>query len=558
MWLGITIPVGCVFLYAALSGNVEWEGDGPPPTWVIVPFISIFWLVGFGMAYIALKMKFESLMLCLEPNRMSLQRTFFDKKKLSHIRIEEHSRAMLETSYSENDIPVYRIEIEGAARTEKFGTALQREEKRWIVDTINRFLGHSDAGDFSSNRETCGECGSQLLISEDKRVCPDCGAVFFDDEEIESDSFSQSRSTPAPEDVAPEDIPISTGLRIDDDSGDQIVVSFLLNPGVHDDATHWLQTGYPLLNARQQGQQHPSQGSVVSFWRDDGTQQIPPYVCIPEDYRRHMGFYESAAFLSSRHNALNSGGDPSVGNYRAPDFSLPKDVGTSRMANRRDLFAGLDQLHRKVASERQFADLDDVQQQAFELVCGTQARQAFDLSQESDSLRDRYGRQAYGQSARLVEAGVSFVTINLYEKDVDWWGDHYTIEKNLRKRLPVYDQALAALVEDLADRGMSDNVLVAAFGEFGRGPRIEANAGRGHWPKAMHAVLSGGGLRSGQIVGSTTSNGGEPHDRPLKPEDLLATIYHSLGIDHQMTVPDRQNRPIPILNGGEPIRELVG
>lgn len=233
VWLGITIPVGCVFLYAALSGNVEWEGDGPPPTWVIVPFISIFWLVGFGMAYVALKMKFESLMLCLEPNRMSLQRTFLGKKRMSHIRIEEHSKATLETSYSENDIPVYRIEIEGASRTEKFGTALQREEKQWIVDTINRFLGHSDAGDFSGDRERyCVECGTQLLISEDKRVCPDCGAVFFDDEEIEADSFSQTTSTPAPEDVAPEDIPISTGLRIDDDSADQIVVSFLLNPSL--------------------------------------------------------------------------------------------------------------------------------------------------------------------------------------------------------------------------------------------------------------------------------------------------------------------------------------
>lgn len=341
-----------------------------------------------------------------------------------------------------------------------------------------------------------------------------------------------------------------------------VVRSITHNLGVHDDATHWLQTGYPLLNARQQGQQHPSQGSVVSFCRDSGRQQIPPYVCIPEDYRRHMGFYESAAFLSSRHNALNSGGDPSVGNYRAPEFSLPEGVGVSRMGSRRDLFASLDQLHRQVSSERQFVDLDDVQQQAFELVCGTQARKAFDLSQEPDSLRDRYGRHAYGQSAllarRLVEAGVAFVTINLYEKDVDWWDDHYTIEKNLRKRLPVYDQALSALIEDLHDRGRSDDVLIAAFGEFGRGPRIDANAGRGHWPKAMHAVLSGGGLRSGQIVGSTTSDGGEPLDRALKPEDLLATIYHSLGIDHQMTVPDRQNRPIPILKDGEPIRELVG
>jgi len=340
-----------------------------------------------------------------------------------------------------------------------------------------------------------------------------------------------------------------------------VVRSITHRLGVHDDATHWLQTGYPLLNARQQGQQNPSQGSVVSYYRDDGAQQIPPYVCIPEDYRRHAGFYEAAAFLSSRHNALNAGGDPSLGNYRPPEFTLPKDVSPSRMTNRRDLFRSLDQLYRQVTSERQFAELDAVQQQAFELVCGAKARQAFDLSREPDSLRERYGRHAYGQSAllarRLVEAGASFVTINLYEKDVDWWDDHYTIEKNLRKRLPIYDQALAALIEDLHDRGLSDNVLVAAFGEFGRAPKIDKNAGRGHWPKAMHAVLSGGGIRPGQIVGSTTANGGEPRDRPLKPEDLLATIYKTLGIDHQTTVPDRQNRPIPILPEGEPIRELI-
>ncbi len=340
-----------------------------------------------------------------------------------------------------------------------------------------------------------------------------------------------------------------------------VVRSITHRLGVHDDATHWLQTGYPLLNARQQGQQNPSQGSVVSFYRDDGALQIPPYVCIPEDYRRHAGFYESAAFLSSRHNALNAGGDPSLGNYRPPEFTLPKDISPSRMANRRDLFDSLDQLYRQATSERQFSELDAVQQQAFELVCGTKAREAFDLSHEPDSLRDRYGRHAYGQSAllarRLVEAGVAFVTINLYEKDVDWWDDHYTIEKNLRKRLPIYDQALCTLIEDLHDRGMSDNVLVAAFGEFGRSPKIDTNAGRGHWPKAMHAVLSGGGIQSGQIVGSTTADGGEPRDRPLKPADLLATIYRSLGIEHRRTIPDRQNRPIPILPGGEPIRELI-
>jgi len=340
-----------------------------------------------------------------------------------------------------------------------------------------------------------------------------------------------------------------------------VVRSLTHDLSVHDDATHWLQTGYPLLNARQKGQQNPSQGSIVSYFRTDESEAMPPYVCIPEDYRRHLGFYEHAAFLSSRHNALDAGGDPSLGNYRPPDFVLPKELNVDRVQGRRDLFAALDQFHRKTTSLPQFADLDDVQQQSFELVCGSQAREAFDLSQEPESLRDRYGRHAYGQSAllarRLVESGVSFVTINLYEKDVDWWDDHYKIEPNLRKRLPAYDQALAALIEDLEARGQRDRVLVAAFGEFGRTPRIDSNAGRGHWPKAMHAVLSGGGIKSGQIVGSTTSNGGEPHDRPLRPGDLLATMYHAIGIDPRATVIDRQNRPIPILSDGEPIRELV-
>ncbi len=324
-----------------------------------------------------------------------------------------------------------------------------------------------------------------------------------------------------------------------------VIRSLTHDLSVHDDATHWLQTGYPLLNARQKGQQNPSQGSVVSYFRTDESEAMPPYVCIPEDYRRHLGFYEHAAFLSSRHNALDAGGDPSLGNYRPPDFVLPKELNVDRVQGRRDLFAALDQFHRRTTSLPQFADLDDIQQQSFELVCGSQAREAFDLSQESDSLRDRYGRHAYGQSAllarRLVESGVSFVTINLYEKDVDWWDDHFTIEPNLRKRLPPYDQALAALIEDLDARGQRDRVLVAAFGEFGRGPRIDTNAGRGHWPKAMHAVLSGGGIKSGQIVGSTTPNGGEPHDRPLRPGDLLATMYHAIGIDPRATVIDRQN-----------------
>lgn len=345
--------------------------------------------------------------------------------------------------------------------------------------------------------------------------------------------------------------------------GDKLAVirSIHHNLSVHDDASHWLQTGWPLLNARARGQQNPSQGSVVAALRGANRPGIPPYVCIPEDYRRHLGFYESAAFLSSRFNAVNAGGDPSLGNYRPPDFTLPAELSLSRLEDRRGLMTSLDRWKAQVEASPHFKTLDDVQHEALELVTGQQARDAFDLSGEPAALKDRYGRHAWGQSAllarRLVEAGVTFVNINFYEKDVDWWDDHYTIEKNLRKRLPLYDQAFCGLIEDLSRRGLTGHVLVAAFGEFGRAPRIDANAGRGHWPGAMTAVLSGGGIRGGQIIGSTTRDGGEPKSRPLPPGDLLATMYHVLGIDHQATVLDRQSRPIPLFDAGRPITELI-
>lgn len=340
-----------------------------------------------------------------------------------------------------------------------------------------------------------------------------------------------------------------------------VIRSITHDLSVHDDATHWVQTGFPLLNARQRRQQNPSQGSVVSRLRGPNQPGMPAYVCIPEDYQRHVGFYETSAFLSSRYNAVNAGGDPSLGNYRPPDFTLPPELSLERLEDRRSLLSAFDRFRDQTEASVGYRNLDESHQEAFHLVTSVRARDAFDLSREPDALKARYGRHAYGQSAllarRLVEAGVTFVVINLYEKDVDWWDDHYTIEANLRKRLPRYDEALTTLIEDLHERGMADDVLVAAFGEFGRTPRIDAQAGRGHWPGAMTAILSGGGLRCGQIVGSTTRDGGKPHDRPLGPGDLLATIYHALGVDLQQTLPDRQGRPIPLTASGSPIQELL-
>ena len=339
-----------------------------------------------------------------------------------------------------------------------------------------------------------------------------------------------------------------------------IVRSISHDLAVHDDGSHWVQTGYPLLNARARGQTHPAQGSVVSRLHGPNQPGMPAYVCVPEDYRTHMGFYQTAAYLGSKFNALNAGGDPSLGNYRPPEFALPAAVTLPRLEDRRNLLASLDRLGQHAETVAQLHDLDDAQRQAYELAAGSRARQAFDLSRETEATRARYGQHAYGQSAllarRLVEAGTTFVTINLYEKNVDWWDDHTNIEKNLRTRLPRYDQALCTLIADLSERGMLDDVLVVACGEFGRAPRIDQGAGRGHWPGAMSVALAGGGVRGGQIIGATTADGARPHDRPLGPGHLLASIYRVLGIDYRRTLPDQQNRPIAIVPSGEPIAEL--
>ncbi len=297
-----------------------------------------------------------------------------------------------------------------------------------------------------------------------------------------------------------------------------IIRSISHSHAVHDDGSHWMQTGYPQFNARASGQQYPCEGSVVSYLRGARQPGMPAYVCIPEDYQTHLGFFQSAAYLGKRHDALNAGRDPNNRQYHGPGFTLPDDVTVERLDDRQGLLRQFDRYRQQIETSSALRDADEVQRQAFDLIGSQQARDAFDIAQESATMHELYGRHAWGQAAllarRLVEAGVTFVTINLYEKDVDWWDDHYTIEPNLIKRLPRYDQALSGLIEDLHQRGMSDQVLVAAYGEFGRTPRIDSHAGRGHWPQAMSVVLSGGGLKTGQIVGSTTRDGATPHERP--------------------------------------------
>jgi hypothetical protein len=329
----------------------------------------------------------------------------------------------------------------------------------------------------------------------------------------------------------------------------------------HFDAAHWVQTGHHVPGLMGRGQPYPSQGSVVSMKRGPNEPGMPAYVCIPEAWGAARGFYQHAGFLGAAYNPLSAGGSALSERYHLnrPELVLGADMTLRRVDDRRALQRSIQDLARAGESSPAMQAMDRYYQRAFELVTSPRVQAAFDLSREPVRLQERYGNHAWGQAAllarRLVEAGVTFVTINHFEAEIDWWDDHYHLEANLRRRLPIYDQAVGTLIEDLHQRGLADDVLVAAFGEFGRSPVIDAQGGRGHWARAWHALLSGGGVRGGRVVGATTANGGEPRERAVGPADLLATIYHAVGIDPHESMSDRQNRPLRLADG-EPIREL--
>jgi len=338
-----------------------------------------------------------------------------------------------------------------------------------------------------------------------------------------------------------------------------LVRSITHNLPVHDDATHWLQTGYPLLNARQRGQTHPSQGSVVSKMRGVNQRGLPPYVCIPEDYRSHLGFYEGAAYLGQRHVALNAGGDPSLGNYRPPESTPPTSVTLPQLEDRQQLLRSLDRLARGVELCEGWGEYDEVQREALRLTTGSAARQAFDLTGEPASVRERYGRHAYGQSAllarRLVEAGTRVVEVNwpkVANSDNHSWDVHTGLSDRMRRQsAPMLDAALSALLEDLDQRGLLQETLVVAVGEFGRSPKrgvstsgnSNSDDGRDHWPYCYTGVIAGGGTKRGYVHGKSDDTGSAPSDNPVHPGELLASIYHAVGLYPRRTVYNHLNQP---------------
>lgn len=335
----------------------------------------------------------------------------------------------------------------------------------------------------------------------------------------------------------------------------------------HEAAIHWVLTGYDYPGANTTTKNRnvkPAMGSIVAKVLGPSQPGLPPYVCVPDGGQLGDRVrYASASFLGVAHDPFETGTPPSDSRSpfaMPPNLTLSKDIDLRRFDHRLKLLRQLDQLPRSLDAAGVMSGIDEFNGQAFELLSHDATRRAFDLSQESAETRARYGESRVGQEAllarRLAEAGVPFTLVNFStNQEWDTHGDNFNTLKNVQ--LPRMDRAVATLIDDLSERGLLDTTLVALITEFGRTPRINPTAGRDHWSDVFSVMLAGGGLKAGQVLGTSTSRGERPQDRPVHFNEVFATIYHQLGIPTDRMLQDGSGRPVPILYEGAPIPELL-
>lgn len=314
----------------------------------------------------------------------------------------------------------------------------------------------------------------------------------------------------------------------------------------HDRGTHNMFTGWRPSPAVQ----YPSLGSIVSHElgpRND----LPPYVCIPSQPNSFAG----TGYLGSAYGPFSLGADPANGGFKVRDLNLPSGVDEQRFAQRKEMRAVVDAHFSSLEKSDALQGMDSFYERAYAMMSSSKAREAFELKQEPDKLRDEYGRNAAGQrlllARRLVEAGVRFVSLTY-----GGWDHHDDIRHGFMNQMPAFDQAFAALIRDLAGRGMLDSTLVLVTTEFGRTPKVNGRAGRDHYPKVFSIVLAGGGMKQGYIHGATDPTGSEVDSDPLTVPDYAATIYSLLGIDWEKTLL-AGTRPVKIVKDGEIARGLL-
>jgi hypothetical protein len=355
----------------------------------------------------------------------------------------------------------------------------------------------------------------------------------------------------------------------------KVADKFSMVRSLHHDTGDHFAGGHRMLTAKDMGVSgaktetaFPSIGAIVAREVGPRKRGLPSYVGVP--HASSIGLnpgYFGAHLLGSAYNPFQPYGDPNAAGFAVPNLNLASGLTLKRLEDRRSLVRHFDTARRELDRLAETKAMDRFARDAFEFVSGPQARRAFDISKEDPRLREQYGRNNWGQSTllarRLVEAGSTFVTVHF-----GGWDHHWDLKAGMERYLPMVDSAVSALFKDLDKCGLLKTTLVVLCGEFSRTPKMNdggnggapgsmGTPGRDHWGNSMFCLMGGGGVKGGQVVGSTDKLGTRPHTRPLKPCHVHATIYEVLGIDPKLQLIDLSGRPVPVLDDPEPIRELL-
>jgi hypothetical protein len=308
----------------------------------------------------------------------------------------------------------------------------------------------------------------------------------------------------------------------------------------------------------------PHAGCALAYLRGRKS-DLPAHVVLPEPMGPTGGNLphgQDAGFLGKAFDPFALMADPSKENFKVPDLLPPPEIGEARLARRRKLRGIVDETAANFEASDNAKLLDSNFEAAFRMMTSPQAREAFDLSKEPQKVRERYGMNRFGQccllSRRLIEAGVRFVTVNTFLtvfNEITWdihGSSPFTSIEGMKNIVaPMYDQGYTALLEDLSERGMLGTTLVCNLAEFGRTPRVNPAGGRDHWPQVWTVYFAGGGVQGGRVVGRSDRIGGVPAERPVDPSEIVATVYHSLGLDLETKLPGPQGRPFPLVDTGK-------